>query len=150
MELLHAAKRNDVGRQQKVALVLRFRNEISVHTQIEEDIFYPAIRERVVNDHADVNGRLTDIAQQKHLPSAGAAAATNSQDLDVLRRLSGDTFDRAYATLMVTDHERVIDAFERELVDGTDSDVMNLVTLTLPALREHLSMARQLAPGAGA
>lgn len=105
-----------------------------------------AFGERMVTDHGAAGQRLDELAQAKHAPAPQNRTA-NSANLELLRHLSADAFDRAYADLMVGDHQQVISAFEREVADGTDPDVKTFASSTLPTLREHLSMARALSPG---
>jgi len=58
--------------------------------------------------------------------------------------LSGAEFDRKYMEAMVKDHEKDVAAFERESTSGSDADLKAWAAKTLPTLREHLQMARDI------
>ncbi len=66
-----------------------------------------------------------------------------------LRGLSGVEFDRAYLQHMVKDHEKDIKAFEKTAESGEDSQIKEFASKTLPTLKEHLSMARNLLENRG-
>jgi putative membrane protein len=61
-----------------------------------------------------------------------------------LSALSGAEFDRKYMDEMVKDHEKDVAAFERESTKGSDPDLKAWAAKTLPTLREHLQMARDI------
>jgi putative membrane protein len=63
---------------------------------------------------------------------------------DKLSRLSGADFDREYMRMMVKDHAKKVEMFEREATKGKDPDVKAWAAKTLPTVREHLQMARDL------
>ena len=68
------------------------------------------------------------------------------QDVTKLSAMSGADFDRAYAKMMLKDHEKDVSEFEKQSTKGTDPDVKAFASKTLPTLQEHLTMARAL-PG---
>ena len=71
----------------------------------------------------------------------------DARDLTVyneLSKLKGAEFDRAYARTMVRDHEKDVAEFKKEADSGADSSVKNFAAKTLPALEEHLKMARDM------
>lgn len=53
---------------------------------------------------------------------------------------------RAYAKMMLKDHEKDVKEFERQSTKGADADLRAFATKALPTLQEHLQMARAL-PG---
>jgi putative membrane protein len=57
--------------------------------------------------------------------------------------LGGAEFDRKYADTMVDEHEKAVSLFESH-ANSTDADVKAFVDKTLPTLRHHLQMARDL------
>lgn len=93
-------------------------------------------------DHSDANNKLKQIASQDNI---AIPAKMNSQDqaaYDRLSKLSGAGFDKAYAQLMVQDHQKDIAAFQQEASNGENPDLKNFASKTLPTLREHLRMAQ--------
>ncbi|HKG20643.1 MAG TPA: DUF4142 domain-containing protein, partial [Blastocatellia bacterium] len=62
-----------------------------------------------------------------------------------LSGLSGAEFDREYMRQMVKDHSDAVELFQKEASRGKDADLKGFAAKTLPALQEHLRMARELA-----
>jgi putative membrane protein len=63
---------------------------------------------------------------------------------DQLSKLSGATFDQAYARAMVKDHENDIAEFKHEAANGKNQDVKNFASDTLPTLEEHFRLAQTM------
>lgn len=124
--------------------------------------------QRMVDDHSKANDELMQLASSKgvsmpqdanHSHSAAAGAGSQTADSgshkemmdpkhkaasDKLSRLSGADFDREYMRMMVKDHAKTVEKFEREAAKGKDPDVKAWAAKTLPTVREHLQMARDL------
>lgn len=60
-----------------------------------------------------------------------------------LARLSGRDFDREFARYMVEDHRKDIDDFQKQARSG-GPQTRRLADRTLPVLRHHLQLARDL------
>ena len=61
-----------------------------------------------------------------------------------LSQLHGDGFDKAYMKAMVNDHKKDVAEFKRESNSGSDPQVKQFATQTLPTLENHLQMAQQV------
>ena len=72
------------------------------------------------------------------------AKSEEQKRADKLSKLSGADFDRAYMKDMVEDHVKDVAMFEKEAKNGKDADVKAFADKTLPTLREHLQMARDV------
>jgi putative membrane protein len=100
--------------------------------------------QRIVDDHTKANDQLKAIALAKQvtLPSApDASAQKESKRLDGLK---GKSYDQAWSKDMVAGHQAAVALFTQESTGGTDSDVRQFATTTLPTLKTHLQMAQQL------
>ena len=83
---------------------------------------------------------------------AGSSGTTASSDtswikkdqLDKLSKRTGAAFDREYMRMMVNDHTKAINLYERASTDITDNDIKSHITKTLPVLRTHLDQARTI------
>ena len=62
----------------------------------------------------------------------------------LIAKKDGAAFDAAFKTKMVADHEKVIKLFTTESTSGKDADLKAFATKTLPTLKHHLEMAKQL------
>ena len=60
-----------------------------------------------------------------------------------LRDLSGEAFDREFASYMVKDHEKDIAEFKEKAASG-DSRVSRMAKMQIPALEKHLKIAQGL------
>lgn len=99
--------------------------------------------QHMVEDHSKANSELTDLAMKK-----GFTLPTRPDDKHLkaaadLSDLAGADFDKKYVDLMVTDHEQAVSLFESH-TNGSDSDVKAFAEKTLPTLKHHLQMARDL------
>jgi len=63
---------------------------------------------------------------------------------DKLSKLSGADFDRQYMEMMVKDHVKDVKEFEEASTKAKDADVKAWAAKTLPTLREHLQLARDV------
>lgn len=64
--------------------------------------------------------------------------------MEKLSKLKGAEFDREYVKAMVEDHEKDVAAFEATSKGAVDADVKAFATKTLPTLKEHLQMIREI------
>jgi putative membrane protein len=64
--------------------------------------------------------------------------------MDKLAKATGAEFDRAYMAGQVKDHEDAVALFEKESKDGKDQKLRAWAKETLPTLRHHLKMAREI------
>lgn len=103
--------------------------------------------QRMVDDHSRANSELMQLASGKGITLPTALDAKHQALVTRMSRLSGAAFDRAYAREMVKDHQKAVALFQREATRGSDSDLKAFAQTTLPALQEHLRMARALPRG---
>jgi putative membrane protein len=107
--------------------------------------------ERMIADHTAANGELARLAEEKRWQTPTALDTKHQEMLDQLRKAqAGDQFDRLYADVQVKAHDKTVALFEKAGQDAQDSDLKAWVTKTLPTLKEHQQMAKQLsASGTG-
>jgi len=97
--------------------------------------------QHIVKDHTQANDKLKSIAQTKGAEVPTELDAKHQKKLEHLNKLSGAEFDREYSKMMVSDHKEDIKKFQKEADGGTDGDLKQFASSTLPALKQHLSMA---------
>lgn len=104
--------------------------------------------QQLVQDHADANEKLMQIAQDKGIELPKKLDAKHRQKLDKLAKLEGAEFDRAYMSEMGhKDHRKDIQAFEKQARQGKDPELKVFAEETLPVLQKHLSMAQKVQGG---
>jgi putative membrane protein len=106
---------------------------------------------RMVEDHTKAGVELKGVATQEKITLPDDMNAKDKATYDMLSKLSGAAFDRAYARYMVRDHEEDVADFSKEANSGHNSAVKDFATQTLPTLQDHLKEAKEMrqnvAPG---
>jgi putative membrane protein len=98
----------------------------------------------MVQDHSEANQQLRQIAEQKGIELPQELPEDARQQFQQLEQLSGEPFDQAYMQEMVRDHQKDIEAFEKEAQAGQHKELKSFAEETLPTLREHLDLAQQV------
>jgi putative membrane protein len=97
----------------------------------------------MVRDHTEAADRLKAIASTKNITLPAAISPDMQKNLDDLQAKTGKDFDKAYLDRMVSDHKKVISAFEDESKNGSDADIRAFADSTLHTLRHHLDEAEK-------
>lgn len=108
----------------------------------------PRVREFgawMVEQHTQANASLQQLAARRGVRLPTTLERHQHAQRRRLTRLQGHLFDRAYVVAMVRDHQETVEAYEREVNWGGDAEVMNLAARMLPAVRQHLLRAQELA-----
>jgi putative membrane protein len=100
--------------------------------------------ERMVTDHGRAGAELATLARGKGMDVSKTLDVSHQAMRDRLSGLSGADFDRAYMSEMVRDHTEDVALFERAAQTASDADVKAYAARSLPMLREHLALARQV------
>jgi len=102
--------------------------------------------ERMVKDHQQTSNELKALVDggkvRATLPTA--LDAEHQKKLDELKSKSGKDLDRAYDQMQVQAHEDAVRLFEAYANNGDNADLKARAAKTLPALKEHLTMAKKL------
>jgi putative membrane protein len=104
---------------------------------------------RLHTDHMKANDELKKIASQKGWTLPTEPTAEQKAKKDRLEKLSGSAFDKEFVNTMVTNHKTNIPNFEREASRGSDPDLKQWASNTLPTLKEHLEMAQKVQKSLG-
>jgi putative membrane protein len=99
---------------------------------------------RMVDDHSAANHELMDIASRQNISLPADLNSHDQTTYNELAKLSGPAFDRAYARMMVRDHEKDVAAFKKQADTGSDEGLKNFAAKTLPTLEEHLKLAHEM------
>ena len=91
---------------------------------------------RMVTDHSKANAQLKALAKKK-----GVTLDAEAPKMD---KMDEANFDKEYMDHMVEEHEKDVAAFEEEAKDGSDPDVKAWANKTLPTLKKHLELAKQI------
>ena len=94
----------------------------------------------MVTDHTAMSQR---VAEAAGMADAAAPAPDPSATADLQGKTATD-FDRAYASMMVTDHQKAVAVFENASDNASTDEAKMLAEDALPKLRDHLQRAQQL------
>jgi len=100
--------------------------------------------ERMVKDHGKANKELLALADKKRIRVARTMDAKHSAAIDKMIKLSGGDFDREYMEGQVKDHEKAVELFEKQSKSGKDAELKEWAEKTLPTLKEHLKIAKDV------
>ncbi len=101
--------------------------------------------QQMIEDHAKAGEKLKKLAEQKKVALPAEILPQAKQTKEALAKLSGAQFDQASVKAMVEMHEKDVTAFDAVAKTATDADVKMFATETLPTLKHHLQMIRELA-----
>ena len=101
---------------------------------------------RMVTDHSKANAELTELASGKGLTlsTQEQVKAKHQGMFAKLEKLEGAAFDREYMSARVKDHDKDVALFEKQAKNGRDAALTAFAEKTLPTLREHQKMAKQV------
>jgi len=98
----------------------------------------------MIEDHSASMEDLTKLARKKGIPlPPGADDAQNRREAELAKK-SGADFDQQYVRMMVEGHVNAVSLFKEYSEHAADLDIRAWAETTLPTLREHLKMARDL------
>ncbi len=103
----------------------------------------------IVRDHSAAVAKLRAIASAKGIELPDSPNVAQAASIEMLKRLSGETFDRIFIRTLVRDHEVDMAAFKEEARSGLDPDARGFATATLPTLQTHIEQIRAIASAAG-
>jgi putative membrane protein len=98
----------------------------------------------LVTDHSKAKMQVAALARKMGVPVTNAVAPEAAAERTKLSHLSGRAFDNEFGRYMVDDHQKDIAKFEAESKQRPDGAVATLAANTLPTLRKHLQVAKQI------
>lgn len=100
--------------------------------------------QHLVDDHSKAFTELVSMAEKKKWVMPAKMNADHQATFNKVSKMTGKDFDKEFIAEMVKDHEMDIAAFEQATQKATDTDLKAFASKTLPALRMHLDMAREI------
>ena len=105
--------------------------------------------QRMIQDHTQTNQQLLQIAQQVGAPVPEGPGPKHLLMANALAMKEGAEFDEAYIKGQIRDHQETIDLYRFAAENARNEQLRGFAQSTLPALEEHLQMARQVAQQLG-
>jgi putative membrane protein len=100
--------------------------------------------ENMVTDHTKANDELKQLAQKKGIKVPETLTPKSQKKYEDLSKKTGADFDKAYAELMVKDHQEVIAKFRKQSQTGKDPDLKAWAQNKIPTLEHHHMMAQDM------
>lgn len=98
----------------------------------------------MVQDHTNANNELKGLAAQKNVMLPDSMMAEHREHINMLKKKTGKEFDKAYMSMMVTDHNEDVNKFQVTANNASDADLKAFASKTLPVLRKHLDSAKAI------
>jgi putative membrane protein len=95
-------------------------------------------------DHGAANDSLKMLAASKGVTLPTQLDRDHREVLERLQKEEPDEFDETYAEAMRHGHKEAIELFKEAVEDSKDVDIRAFANSTLPTLRHHLDMAKDL------
>lgn len=121
--------------------------EVELGRLAQQKASAPSVKDfgsRMVTDHSKANDELKQIAQQNNITLPDSMMEKHRDMVNDLREATGPDFDKKYMDMMVDDHSEDVEKFEEYSRNNADSPVGKWAAKTLPVLREHLSLTKQI------
>lgn len=99
----------------------------------------------MIEDHTRLGDELKKLAASNGFTFPADMGPANRKALDGLAAKKGKAFDQAYASVMVSGHEGAVQLFENTAKTAQDPELKAWAAATLPVIKDHLKMARELA-----
>jgi putative membrane protein len=99
---------------------------------------------RLVKEHKDANNKLLERARGLKVAVVTGLDKDQRTAWSNLSKLKGDEFDREYMHKMVEDHEKAIKLFEDYAKTGTNDELKQFASKTVPTLKHHLEEAKKI------
>lgn len=98
----------------------------------------------MVRDHSKINDELKSLAAMKNITLPPAPGEDHMDHIKKLSEKSGKEFNKDYINLMIDDHQKDIDKFEKISKEAKDPDLKPFADKTLPILNKHLVEAKKI------
>jgi putative membrane protein len=98
----------------------------------------------MIADHGKLGGDLKALAGKKGFEVPDEPNDVQKRTAQSLAKLSGNEFDRIYATLSVDDHKKAIDLMRAEALTTRDVDLRFFAEKTVSLFEHHRVMAEKL------
>ena len=98
----------------------------------------------IEEDHMALNEKLRNVARQRGIEFSEQLSEESNFVYDKLKNLNGVGFDKEFVTVMIKDHERIVDIFTLQANEGKDMELKSLAKEALPNLENHLKQIKKI------
>ena len=98
----------------------------------------------MIQEHTVAGSQLKQVATKRELKAPMFPDAKHKALYASMSRLSGDSFDKAYVSAMITDHTQTVGLFQSEIAKGQSTDVTEFAKKNVGTIQAHLDHARSI------
>jgi putative membrane protein len=98
----------------------------------------------LAKEHMSALVDLTDLIKDEDIEQSKVLTPDAQRELDRMSRLNGPEFDREFANMVVSDHEKSIETYRKALVHAEDPDMIAYIEGSIPKLEKHLQTGQEL------
>jgi putative membrane protein len=103
-----------------------------------------AFAQKMISDHSKTNKEMKELGRENGVALIGGTSIEQQNEMNELSKLSGAAFDKEYVKRMVAAHEKDVAEFQKQADSGTNADIKKFAAETLPALKMHLEMIKDI------
>jgi len=100
--------------------------------------------QKMIDDHTKANDEMKQLTTGGGMTLPDALDSKHQSRVDKLARLSGAEFDKAYIKDQQNFHQQNVKEFQQEAQYGAVAQVKDLASKSLPALQQHVELAKDL------
>ena len=108
-----------------------------------------AFAQRMIAERGEMNREWRALSARSGRQVSLELTPRSQQQIARLEALRGPEFDQAYASVMVQNHQDMMNAFQNGGRNAQSAEVRQLVNRNLPASQEHLRLAKELKTSVG-
>lgn len=108
-----------------------------------------AFANKMVHDHTKIMQNMRPIALRMGLSNATTLTSEDQIEMQRLRSMSGDEFNRQYVSAMVKDHQNDLRDFKQESESTADPSLKKTVDEAYGVIQHHAELVDQLAKNNG-
>jgi len=98
----------------------------------------------MADEHSAANEQVKSLAAQRNVSLPATLSDEKKKDYDNLAKKSGKDFDKAYLSLLESEHKTDIDLFEKSVDKINDAEVKTFINNTIPKLKSHHQSVKDL------
>jgi putative membrane protein len=117
--------------------------QLAVKKGASDDV--KAFGQKMIDDHTRLGEKMKAVAGEIGVKPPEMTTASDIALKAKLEILSGDTFDKAYISAMVKDHEDDLQDFRKEIANGSSTAVKGAARQGETVITRHLAMIRKIA-----
>lgn len=100
--------------------------------------------QEMVTDHSKNDSELKNLAASNGMEMPSTINKEDTAEKSRLENVSGSAFDKQYVNAQVRGHEKTVELLEHEINHGQDPAVKDFAKKTLPVVKHHLALAKEL------